>query len=61
MDIYPSYFDVIVQLISPFVILILDLPITGITVAVNVPLIDVDVSLVIFTVQLEPDVADVAE
>jgi hypothetical protein len=26
------------------------------TVAVNVPLIDVDVSEVIFTVQLEPDV-----
>jgi hypothetical protein len=30
------------------------------TVAVNVPFIDVDVSAVIFTVQLEPDVIDVA-
>ena len=33
---------------------------TGKTVAVNVPLTDVDVSVVIFTVQLEPEVVAVA-
>ena len=56
-----SYFDIIVQSIIPFVILTLEPLRAGITVAVKVPLIDVDVSVVIFTVQLEPVLVAVAK